>query len=82
MGEDIEMTVCDFWPKWHTAGGKMLGTGHTVWYQNNRVMPVRKRHTAYAVYDPAAGGVAAVEGIGDARRPAVRQRRGRLYATF
>ncbi len=53
-GEDIEMTVCDFWPQWHAASGKMLGTGHTVWYQNNRVMPVRKRHTAYAVYDSAA----------------------------
>jgi hypothetical protein len=48
------MTVCDFWPKWHAASGKLLGTGHTVWYQDNRVMPVRKRHTAYAVYDPAA----------------------------
>lgn len=53
-GDDIEMTVCDFWPKWHASSGKLLGTGHTVWYQNNRVMPVRKRHTAYAVYDSAA----------------------------
>ncbi|MCL4201984.1 MAG: exo-alpha-sialidase [Pirellulaceae bacterium] len=52
MGDEIEMTVCDFWPKWHAASGKLLGTGHTVWYENNRVMPVRKRHTAYAVYDP------------------------------
>lgn len=54
MGDDIEMTVCDFWPTWHAASGKLLGTGHTVWYQNNRVMTVRERHTAYAVYDPAA----------------------------
>jgi len=54
MGDDVEMTVCDFWPKWHAATGKLLGTGHTVWYQNNRVMRVRKRHTAYAVYDPVA----------------------------
>ena len=54
MGENIEMTVCDFWPKWHAASGKLLGTGHTVWYENNRVMPVRKRHTAYAVYDATA----------------------------
>ena len=54
MGDDIEMTVCDFWPKWHAASGKLLGTGHTVWYKNNRVMSVRKRHTAYAVYDPQA----------------------------
>jgi hypothetical protein len=54
LGDGIEMTVCDFWPKWHAASGKLLGTGHTVWYKNNRVMSVRKRHTAYAVYDPAA----------------------------
>jgi hypothetical protein len=54
MGGDIELTVCDFWPKWHAASGKLLGTGHTVWYEKNRVMPVRRRHTAYAVYDPAA----------------------------
>lgn len=54
MGDNIEMTVCDFWPKWHAKSGKLLGTGHTVWYENNRVMPVRKRHTAYAVYDPSA----------------------------
>lgn len=52
MGDEIEMTVCDFWPRWHAASGRLLGTGHTVWYENNRVMPVRQRHTAYAVYDP------------------------------
>ena len=51
MEDDLEMTVCDFWPQWHAATGKLLGTGHTVWYQNNRVIPVRNRHTAYAVYD-------------------------------
>ena len=49
MGEDVEMTVCDFWPAWHTATGKLLGTGHTVWYKGDRVMPVRQRHAAYAV---------------------------------
>lgn len=53
-GVNIEMTVCDFWPKWHAATGKLLGTGHTVWYKNNRVMPVRQRHTPYSVYDPLA----------------------------
>ncbi|NUQ65211.1 MAG: exo-alpha-sialidase [Pirellulales bacterium] len=55
MGDAVEMTVCDFWPKWHSATGKLLGTGHTVWYQDNRVQEDRKRRTAYAVYDPAAG---------------------------
>ncbi|MCH1409828.1 MAG: glycoside hydrolase [Verrucomicrobiales bacterium] len=50
--KDLEMTVCDFWPKWHKASGKLLGTGHTVVYENNRVMHVRPRATPYAVYDP------------------------------
>lgn len=47
----VELTVCDFTPKWHAASGKLLGTGHTVRYQDNRVMHVRRRATAYAVYD-------------------------------
>jgi len=50
--DGIEITVCDFTPKWHAATGRLLGTGHTVWYKNNRVMHVRPRDTAYAVYDP------------------------------
>lgn len=49
--DDLEITVCDFWPKWHATTGKLLGTGHTVVYQNNAVMNVRPRGTAYAVYD-------------------------------
>jgi len=49
-----EMTVCDFTPAWHAATGKLLGTGHTVWYRDNKVMHVRPRATAYAVYDEAA----------------------------
>ena len=52
--EDLEITVCDFWPKWHAKTGKLLGTGHTVVYENNKVRHVRPRGTAYAVYDPAA----------------------------
>lgn len=54
--DDLEITVCDFWPKWHAASGKLLGTGHTVVYENNAVMKVRPRGTAWAVYDPDAGG--------------------------
>jgi len=46
-----ETTVCDFTPQWHAASGKLLGTGHTVWYRGNRVMHARPRGTAYAVYD-------------------------------
>lgn len=50
--DDLEITVCDFWPKWHAASGKLLGTGHTVVYEENRVAKVRPRGTAWAVYDP------------------------------
>ncbi len=49
--DDLEITVCDFWPKWHSKTDKLLGTGHTVVYENNRVRHVRPRGTAYAVYD-------------------------------
>lgn len=46
-----ETTVCDFTPKWHAPSGKLLGTGQTVWYRGNKVLPVRPRGVAYAVYD-------------------------------
>lgn len=49
---DIEITVCDFTPKWHAKSGKLLGTGQTVWYRGNKVMPIRERAVAYAIYDP------------------------------
>lgn len=47
-----ETTVCDFTPKWHAETQRLLGIGHTVWYRDNRVMHVRPRGIAYAVYDP------------------------------
>ena len=48
----VIVAPCDWTPKWHAASGKLLGIGHTVRYRNNRVMPVRNRETAYAIYDP------------------------------
>ncbi len=48
-----ETTVCDFTPAWHPASERLLGIGHTVWYRDNRVMHVRPRGIAYAVYQPA-----------------------------
>lgn len=52
--DDLEITVCDFWPKWHAASKTLLGTGHTVVYEDNRVMKKRPRETAWAIYDPEA----------------------------
>lgn len=48
-----ETTVCDFQPKWHAASQRLLGIGQSVWYRDNRVMHVRPRGIAYAVYDAA-----------------------------
>jgi hypothetical protein len=48
-----ETVVSDFTPKWHANSGRLLGTGHTVWYRNNRVLARRPRSVAYAVLDPA-----------------------------
>ncbi len=44
--------ICDFWPKFHAASGKLLGTGHTVRYYKDNLSPLpRPRQTAYSVYD-------------------------------
>ncbi|MDZ4290137.1 MAG: GDSL-type esterase/lipase family protein, partial [Prosthecobacter sp.] len=49
--EGVIVGACDFTPKWHAKSGKLLGTGHTVRYQGDKVMDNRKRETSYAVYD-------------------------------
>ncbi len=53
--DGTETVVCDFTPKWHTVTGVLLGTGHTAQYRDNRLVRNRRRATAYAVYDIAAG---------------------------
>ncbi len=53
IDDRTEETVCDFTPAWHRATGKLLGTGHTVRFQDNKVMKAYPRFTSYSVYDPA-----------------------------
>lgn len=48
----ISIAPSDFWPKWHAQSNKLLGIGHDVRYQNNKVMPMRQRETVYSIYDP------------------------------
>lgn len=48
---DVIWGVCDFTPKWHAKSKQLLAIGQTVRYQNNRVVPDRKREIAYAVYN-------------------------------
>jgi len=45
--------LCDFVSGWHAPTGKLLITGHTVYYANGRLAPPPyPRATAYAAYDP------------------------------
>lgn len=45
--------ICDFWPKWHAASGKLLGIGHEVRYNNDKgPMKDTKLAPVYSVYDP------------------------------
>ena len=67
MGDGIEMTVCDFWPKWHAATGKLLGTGHTVWYEREPRHAGPQAAHGLLRLRPGQAGVAAVETIGDAQ---------------
>ena len=52
--DGVIVATCDFTPKWHAKSGKLLGTGQTVRYRNDRVIENRNRETSYSVYDPAA----------------------------
>ena len=49
-----EEGICDFTPKWHAQSGRLLGTGHTVFYADDKLVAVRPRHTIWSVYDSAA----------------------------
>lgn len=49
----IEEGICDFTPKWHAKSGTLLGTGHTVHYENNKLVKVRPRASAWSVYNPS-----------------------------
>ncbi len=53
-GPGREMGICDFTPRWHAGSGRLLGTGHTVIYEDGHVAKIRPRHTAYAWYDAEA----------------------------
>jgi len=55
VSDDVEVALCDFTPTWHAATGRLLGTGQTAWYLNNRLMPNRTRETGYSVRDPQTG---------------------------
>ena len=51
--DGVIVATCDFTPKWHARSGKLLGTGQTVRYRDDKVIENRDRETSYSVYDPA-----------------------------
>ncbi len=53
--DGVIVAACDFTPKWHAKSGKLLGIGHTVRYQNNKVIHETPRQTPYSVYDSQKG---------------------------
>ncbi len=49
-----EEGVCDFTPKWHAKTRTLLGTGHTVYYdEQDKLVKVRPRSSIWSIYDPA-----------------------------
>lgn len=54
-GKPAEIGICDLWPKWHVASGKLLNIGHVVRYTDAKG-PAKgtRRETCYTIYDPAA----------------------------
>jgi hypothetical protein len=50
--EKTTVGVCDFTPGWHPQTETLLGMGHTVRYQDGKLMrDPRPRETAYSVFD-------------------------------
>ncbi len=48
----VEAAICDMTPSWHDLTGKLLITGHTKRYCNDRCpMSESRRETAYSVYN-------------------------------
>jgi len=58
--------VCDFTPKWHAKSKRLLGTGHTVRYLNDKLIAERPRELPGRSMTRRLD-VVAVAGIGDAQ---------------
>lgn len=54
-GQPVEVAVSDFWPKWHARSGKLLGTGQSMQFINDK-SPITggRRTTTFSVYDAEA----------------------------
>ena len=54
LADGVEVAALDFTPKWHARTERILGIGHSAYYQHVKLMKVRPRQTIYAVYDAQA----------------------------
>ncbi|MCX7044812.1 MAG: exo-alpha-sialidase [Candidatus Sumerlaeota bacterium] len=52
LPQESEEGICDFMPKWHVRSGALLGTGHTVRYKKDLLIPNSPRAAVWAVYNP------------------------------
>ena len=57
LGNGLEMAICDQYPAYHKASGKLLSTGHTVTYDGgmhpaSALDKTLRIHPAYTIYDP------------------------------
>lgn len=54
QADGTAVAICDMTPRWHHASGRLLLTGHTARYADDR-SPIahHRRETAYSAYDPA-----------------------------
>ncbi|MCG3150068.1 MAG: hypothetical protein PCFJNLEI_03537 [Verrucomicrobiae bacterium] len=51
----VEVGICDMTPGWHAATGKLLTTGHTVRYHDDKHPIIASaRQSTYSVYDASA----------------------------
>jgi hypothetical protein len=52
LDNGYEEGICDFMPKWHAKTRKLLGTAHTVIYdEQDKLVKVRARAAAWSIYD-------------------------------
>lgn len=54
LGGNVEEGICDFTPKWHARSGRLLGTGHTVVYADDRLVATRPRFAVWSVFEPGS----------------------------
>lgn len=61
VGGGYERAIGDFWPKWHTKTGVVLGTGKTFNFRGGHIEDKSRERVSYSVYDAKTGKWSGVE---------------------